>query len=149
MDRAELSLIRHWAVGGHTHCLAFLFILCPSALQWSQSHSTVSVWFFSLLVLRRDGISLNRSSSTPAQPHHGFRLTTWRINLLQKEGQSHIFGAVLSPSLEPVGQNRMVLAVPGAANTHGPPPHCRLWCTDTNVLAAPRLSLHVAQTSYA
>lgn len=141
-------------MGGHTHCLAaeptFLFILCPSALQGSQSHSTVSVWFFSLLVLKRDGISLNRSSSTPAQPRYGFTVTTWRINLLPKEGQSHIFGAPLSPSLEPVGKkNRMVLAVPGAANARGPPPQCQLWCTDTNVLAAPRLSLHVAQTSYA
>lgn len=80
MDRVELSQTRHWAGGrAHTQSLAagpaFPFILFPSALWGSQSHVTVSVWFFSLLVLKKDGISLNRSSSPLAQPHYGF--TQW------------------------------------------------------------------------
>lgn len=107
MDRVELSQTRHWA-GGRAHtqscCRACISIysLSISFMGESKSRHSVCVVFLSFGLEKRWDFSeqILLSPSTAALWVH--TVTTWRINLLWREGQSNIFGAAFSPSLERV-----------------------------------------------
>lgn len=128
----------------------------------SESHHSVCVFFLSFGLEKRWDFSEQILLSPSTATLWVQTVTTWRMNLLQKEGQSNILVLLFPPAWKlwetahtglrraRVAQKyKRVPAVPRVANVHRPPSHCQLWCDTTHTLVAQRLSFHGTQTSCA